>query len=225
VQRRHQKVIEEAPAPGIPAAEIAALGERCAAACRAIGYRGAGTFEFLYEDGVFAFIEMNTRIQVEHTVTEATTGLDIVREQIRVAMGEKLSLRQCDVVRRGHAIECRINAEHAFSGQPSPGRLTHWHAPGGPGIRVDSHMVSGADVPPHYDSLIAKIVASGTDRAECIARMKSALAELRVEGVAVNADLHRFVLEDATFEKGGVTIHYLEERLRRRAEVCPEAGT
>jgi acetyl-CoA carboxylase, biotin carboxylase subunit len=225
VQRRHQKVIEEAPAPGIPAAEIAALGERCAAACRAIGYRGAGTFEFLYEDGVFAFIEMNTRIQVEHTVTEETTGLDIVREQIRIAMGEKLSLRQCDVVRRGHAIECRINAEHAFSGQPSPGRLTHWHAPGGPGIRVDSHMVSGADVPPHYDSLIAKIVASGTDRAECIARMKSALAELRVEGVAVNADLHRFVLEDATFEKGGVTIHYLEERLRRRAEVRPEIGT
>jgi acetyl-CoA carboxylase biotin carboxylase subunit len=224
VQRRHQKVIEEAPAPGIPADEIAALGERCAAACRAIFHRGAGTFEFLYEDGVFAFIEMNTRIQVEHTVTEATTGLDIVREQIRVAMGEKLSHRQCDVVRRGHAIECRINAEHAFTGQRSPVRLTRWHAPGGPGIRVDSHMVSGADVPPRYDSLIAKIVASGTDRAECIARMKSALAELRVEGVAVNADLHRFVLEDAAFGKGGVRIHYLEERPRRRAEVRLETG-
>ena len=224
VQRRHQKVIEEAPAPGIPAAEIAALGERCAAACRAIGYRGVGTFEFLYEDGVFAFIEMNTRIQVEHPVTEETTGLDIVREQIRVARGEKLSLRQSDVVRRGHAIECRINAEHAFSGQPSPGRLTLWHCPGGPGIRVDSHIVSGSDVPPHYDSLIAKIVASGTNRAECIARMKSALAELQVEGIAVNADLHRFILEDAAFEAGGVTIHYLEERLRRRAEASPGTG-
>jgi len=224
VQRRHQKVIEEAPAPGIPAAEIAALGERCAAACRAIGYRGVGTFEFLYEDGVFAFIEMNTRIQVEHPVTEETTGLDIVREQIRVARGEKLSLRQSDVVRRGHAIECRINAEHAFSGQPSPGRLTRWHCPGGPGIRVDSHIVSGSDVPPHYDSLIAKIVASGTNRAECIARMKSALAELQVEGIAVNADLHRFILEDAVFEAGGVTIHYLEERLRRRAEASPGTG-
>jgi acetyl-CoA carboxylase, biotin carboxylase subunit len=219
VQRRHQKVIEEAPAPGIPSDEIAALGERCAAACRAIGYRGVGTFEFLYEDGVFAFIEMNTRIQVEHTVTEATTGLDIVREQIRVAMGETLSLHQCDVIRRGHAIECRINAEHAFSGQPSPGRLTRWHPPGGPGIRVDSHMVPGAEVPPHYDSLIAKIVASGTDRAECIARMKSALAELRVEGVDVNADLHGFILEDPAFEQGCVSIHYLEERLRRRAAV------
>ncbi len=225
VQRRHQKVIEEAPAPGISRAEIAELGERCAAACRAIGYRGAGTFEFLYEDGVFAFIEMNTRIQVEHTVTEETTGLDIVREQIRVARGEKLSLQQADVVRRGHALECRINAEHGFTGRPSPGRLTFWHAPGGPGVRVDSHMVSGADVPPHYDSLIAKIVTSGTDRAECIARMKSALAELRVEGVTVNTDLHRFILEDAAFEAGGVTIHYLEQRLRRHAEASPSAAS
>ena len=225
VQRRHQKVIEEAPAPGIPAAEIAELGERCTAACRAIGYRGAGTFEFLYEDGVFAFIEMNTRIQVEHTVTEETTGLDIVREQIRVAQGGRLTLKQADVVRTGHAIECRINAEHGFTGQPSPGRLAYWHAPGGPGIRVDSHMVSGAEVPPHYDSLIAKIVASGTDRAECIARMKSALAELRVEGITVNADLHMFILEDAAFEAGGVTIHYLEERLRRRAEASPGTGS
>jgi acetyl-CoA carboxylase biotin carboxylase subunit len=225
VQRRHQKLIEEAPAPGIPAAEVTLLGERCAAACRAIGYRGVGTFEFLYEDGTFAFIEMNTRIQVEHTVTEETTGIDIVREQIRVAMGERLSLRQQDVTRRGHAIECRINAEHGFTGQPSPGRLARWHAPGGPGIRVDSHMAPGAEIPPHYDSLIAKIVAFGTNRAECIARMKSALAELQVEGIAVNTDLHRFVLEDAAFEKGGVTIHYLEERLRRRAEARPGART
>ncbi|MBS0517088.1 MAG: acetyl-CoA carboxylase biotin carboxylase subunit [Proteobacteria bacterium] len=218
VQRRHQKVIEEAPAPGIPRAQIAELGERCAAACRAIGYRGAGTFEFLYEDGTFAFIEINTRIQVEHTVTEETTGLDIVREQIRVAMGEPLLLSQRDVVCRGHAIECRINAEHGFSGRPSPGRVIRWHAPGGPGIRVDSHMAPGAEVPPHYDSLIAKIVTSGTDRAQCIARMKAALAELQVEGIDVNAELHRFVLEDETFEKGGVTIHYLEQRLRRFAE-------
>lgn len=225
IQRRHQKVVEEAPAIGIPVTEIAALGERCAAACRSIGYRGVGTFEFLYEDGTFAFIEMNTRIQVEHTVTEETTGIDIVREQIRVAMGERLSLRQQDVVRSGHAIECRINAEHGFTSQPSPGRLTLWHAPGGPGIRVDSHMVSGADVPPHYDSLIAKIVASGTDRAECIARMKSALAELRVEGITVNADLHSFILEDAAFEAGGVTIHYLEERLRRRVEASLDTKT
>jgi acetyl-CoA carboxylase biotin carboxylase subunit len=223
VQRRHQKVIEEAPAPGIPRDEIAALGEQCASACRAIGYRGAGTFEFLYEDGGFAFIEMNTRIQVEHTVTEETTGLDIVREQIRVAQGEPLGFQQSDVVRRGHAIECRINAENAFNGRPSPGRVTLWHCPGGPGIRVDSHMVSGADVPPHYDSMIAKIVASGTDRAECIARMKSALAELRVEGITVNAELHSFILEDKAFESGGVTIHYLEERLKRRAEANPGA--
>jgi acetyl-CoA carboxylase biotin carboxylase subunit len=213
VQRRHQKLIEEAPAPGIAREAIAALGERCAAACRAIGYRGVGTFEFLYENGTFAFIEMNTRIQVEHTVTEQVTGIDIVREQLRVALGQKLTLSQQDVRTEGHAIECRINAEHGFEGQPSPGRLTLWHAPGGPGIRVDSHMRDGADVPPHYDSLIAKIISSGRDRAECIARMKAALAELRVDGVKVNADLHRFVLDQPAFVEGGVSIHFLERQL------------
>ncbi len=225
VQRRHQKLIEEAPAPGVPAADIARLGERCAAACRTIGYRGAGTFEFLYEESAFAFIEMNTRIQVEHTVTEETTGIDIVREQIRIAMGERLSLRQQDAVHRGHSIECRINAEHGFTGRPSPGRLTGWHAPGGPGIRVDSHMVPGADVPSHYDSLIAKIIASGMNRAECITKMKAALTELRVEGITVNTDLHRFILDDEAFKKGAVTIHYLEERLRGFAEADPAIAT
>lgn len=215
IQRRHQKLIEEAPAPGIPREAIAALGERCAAACRAIGYRGVGTFEFLYEDGTFAFIEMNTRIQVEHTVTEQVTGIDIVREQLRAALGERLSLAQQDVRTEGHAIECRINAEQGFEGRPSPGRLAHWHAPGGPGIRVDSHMWAGAEVPPHYDSLIAKIIASGRDRAECIARMKAALAELRVEGVATNAALHLFVLDQPAFRGGGVSIHFLERKLQQ----------
>ncbi|MBS0549086.1 MAG: acetyl-CoA carboxylase biotin carboxylase subunit [Proteobacteria bacterium] len=214
IQRRHQKLIEEAPAPGIPREAIAALGERCAAACREIGYRGVGTFEFLYENGTFAFIEMNTRIQVEHTVTEQVTGIDIVREQLRAALGERLSLTQRDVRTKGHAIECRINAEHGFEGRPSPGRLTQWHAPGGPGIRVDSHMKANADVPPHYDSLIAKIVASGCDRAECIARMKAALAEMRVAGVAVNTGLHRFVLDQPAFREGGVSIHFLERALQ-----------
>ena len=215
VQRRHQKLIEEAPAPGMPREAIAALGARCVAACRAIGYRGVGTFEFLYENGTFAFIEMNTRIQVEHTVTEQVTGIDIVREQLRAALGERLSLTQQDVQMEGHAIECRINAEHGFEGRPSPGRLTEWHAPGGPGIRVDSHMRAGADVPPHYDSLIAKIVASGRNRAECIDRMKAALAELRVEGVAVNTALHQRVLARPEFREGGVSIHFLERHLQR----------
>jgi len=215
IQRRHQKLIEEAPAPGIPREAIATLGDRCTAACRAIGYRGVGTFEFLYENGTFAFIEMNTRIQVEHTVTEEVTGIDIVREQVRAALGEQLSLTQQDVRVQGHAIECRINAEHGFEGRPSPGKLTKWHAPGGPGIRVDSHMYAGADVPPHYDSLIAKIVASGRDRSECIRRMKGALAELRVEGVAVNTGLHQLVLDQPAFQDGGVSIHFLERHLQR----------
>lgn len=215
IQRRHQKLIEEAPAPGIPREEIAALGGRCAAACRAIGYRGVGTFEFLYENGTFAFIEMNTRIQVEHTVTEEVTGIDIVREQLRAALGEQLSLTQQDVRISGHAIECRINAEQGFEGRPSPGRVTEWHAPSGPGIRVDSHMYAGADVPPHYDSLIAKIVASGSDRSECIRRMKGALAELRVEGVSVNTLLHQFVLDQPAFQDGGVSINFLERQLQR----------
>ena len=193
------------------------MGDRCAAACRAIGYRGVGTFEFLYENGTFSFIEMNTRIQVEHTVTEEVTGIDIVREQLRAALGEQLSLTQQDIQSRGHAIECRINAEHGFEGRPSPGRLTKWHAPGGPGIRVDSHMYSGADVPPHYDSLIAKIVASGRDRSECIRRMKGALMDLRVEGVNVNTLLHQFVLDQPAFQDGGVSIHFLERHLQRES--------
>ncbi len=216
IQRRHQKLIEEAPAPGISREAVAALGDRCAAACRAIGYRGVGTFEFLYESGTFAFIEMNTRIQVEHTVTEEVTGIDIAREQLRVALGEPMSLTQQDVRTEGHAIECRINAEHSFEGRPSPGRITQWYTPSGPGIRVDSHMRAGADVPPHYDSLIAKIVASGRDRAECIVRMKAALADLRVEGVTVNTSLHQFVLDQPAFENGGVSIHFLERLLQEQ---------
>lgn len=216
LQRRHQKVVEEAPAPGMPRAEIAALGERCAAACRAIGYRGAGTFEFLYEDGLFAFIEMNTRIQVEHPVTEAITGIDILREQIRVAMGERLAFDQDDIAIQGHALECRINAEDAFSGLPSPGRVTEWHAPGGPGIRVDSHMAPGSEVPPHYDSLIAKVIAHGKDREESLRRMSAALNEIRIEGVATNIGLHRLILDDPDFRHGKTTIHHLERRLAHR---------
>ncbi|MBI0434953.1 acetyl-CoA carboxylase biotin carboxylase subunit [Roseomonas sp. KE0001] len=216
LQRRHQKVVEEAPAPGLPRAEIAALGERCAAACRAIGYRGAGTFEFLYEDGLFAFIEMNTRIQVEHPVTEAITGIDILREQIRVAMGERLAFDQDDIAIQGHALECRINAEDAFSGLPSPGRVTEWHAPGGPGIRVDSHMAPGSEVPPHYDSLIAKVIAHGKDREESLRRMSTALNEIRIEGVATNIGLHRLILDDPDFRRGKTTIHHLERRLAHR---------
>ena len=213
IQRRHQKLVEEAPAPGIPRSEISALGERCAAACREIGYRGAGTFEFLYQDGIFAFIEMNTRIQVEHPVTEMTTGLDIVREQILVAMGQPLSFSQEDVLQQGHAMECRINAEAPFDGTPSPGRITNWGQPGGPGIRLDTHIASGAAVPSHYDSLIAKIIAHGPTRDICIARMQGALAELKVEGIAVNTELHQRLLSDKGFCQGGVSIHYLEERL------------
>ncbi|RVT95591.1 acetyl-CoA carboxylase biotin carboxylase subunit [Rhodovarius crocodyli] len=220
VQRRHQKVIEEAPAPGIPREAVAALGERCAAACRAIGYRGAGTFEFLYEDGVFAFIEMNTRVQVEHPVTELTTGIDIVREQISVAQGNKLSFTQADIQRAGHSIELRINAEDPFTSIPSPGHVAVWHAPGGPGLRVDSHMVSGAEVPPHYDSLIAKIIAHAPTREACLDRLLGALRELRVEGITVNADLHRLVLSDHAFRQGGVTIHYLEKRLEAEREAA-----
>ena len=218
VQRRHQKVIEEAPAPGIPRDAVAALGKRCTAACRAIGYRGAGTFEFLYEDGIFAFIEMNTRIQVEHPVTEITTGLDIVREQIRIAQGHSLSFGQADVVCRGHAIECRINAEHPTLGIPSPGRVEAWHAPGGPGLRVDTHVAAGTEVPAHYDSLLAKIIAHGPDRQSCLDRMLGALAELRVEGVTVNTALHRSVLAEPAFRQGGVSIHYLERRLAAEEE-------
>lgn len=215
MQRRHQKVIEEAPAPGISAELRNTIGERCAAACRQIGYRGAGTFEFLYENGEFFFIEMNTRIQVEHPVTEAITGVDLVQEQLRVAAGEKLSVRQKDIVLRGHAIECRINAEDPFSFVPSPGRVTQFHTPGGPGIRVDSHMYQNCVVPPYYDSLIAKIIAHGDTRAQALARMRIALSEMVVEGIKTNINLHQELLNDPGFIEGGTSIHYLEQKLAR----------
>ncbi len=210
MQRRHQKVLEEAPAPSIDRAAIASLGERCAQACVRIGYRGAGTFEFLFENGQFYFIEMNTRVQVEHPVTELITGIDIVREQILVAAGERLSFGQQDVQPRGHAIECRINAEDAVCFMPSPGRVSAWQIPGGPGIRVDSHVYPGYLVPPHYDSMIGKLIAYGTTRDEAIARMKLALSEMVVEGIATNVALHQRILDDAAFQQGGASIHYLE---------------
>ncbi len=215
MQRRHQKVIEEAPAPGLPTDLRNRIGERCAEACRRIGYRGAGTFEFLYENGEFFFIEMNTRIQVEHPVTEEITGVDLVQEQLRVAAGEILSVTQSDIVLHGHAIECRINAEDPFSFVPSPGRVTQFHTPGGPGIRVDSHMYQNCTVPPHYDSLIAKIIAHGDTRAQAMARMRIALSEMVVEGIKTNIPLHQVLLADEGFMAGGTSIHYLEQKLAR----------
>lgn len=216
MQRRNQKVIEEAPAFGIPRKLIERLGKRCVEACKRIGYRGAGTFEFLYENGEFYFIEMNTRVQVEHPVTEMVTGVDIVREQIRIAAGERLSVRQSDIVMRGHAIECRINAEDPFTFVPSPGRVQQWHLPGGPGIRIDTHVYAGYDVPPYYDSMIGKIIAHGDTREQAIMRMRVALSELAVEGIKTNAKLHRELLTDEGFFQGGTSIHYLEEKLRHR---------
>ncbi|MBC3933027.1 MULTISPECIES: acetyl-CoA carboxylase biotin carboxylase subunit [Undibacterium] len=213
MQRRHQKVIEEAPAPGIPRELIAKVGERCAAACRKIGYRGAGTFEFLYENGEFYFIEMNTRVQVEHPVTEMITGIDIVQEQIRIAFNEKLRFTQDQVQFRGHAIECRINAEDPFKFIPSPGRITSWHTPGGPGIRVDSHAYAGYFVPPNYDSMIGKVIAYGETRDQAIRRMQIALSEMVVEGIQTNIPLHRELMIDARFIEGGTNIHYLEHKL------------
>ncbi|WP_321904510.1 acetyl-CoA carboxylase biotin carboxylase subunit [Paraburkholderia tropica] len=218
LQRRHQKVIEEAPAPGIDAELIRQVGERCADACRQIGYRGAGTFEFLFENGQFFFIEMNTRLQVEHPVTEATTGIDIVREQIRVAQGHALDLHQDAIRTSGHALECRINAEDPFSFVPCPGRVTVWEQPGGNGVRVDSHMSSGAVVPPYYDSLIAKVITFGATRDEAFARMRVALSEMRVEGVSTNLPLHRAMLDDAAFRAGAVDIHHLERWLAKGKE-------
>lgn len=215
MQRRHQKVIEEAPAPGLSEAQRQAIGEVCVAACRRIGYRGAGTFEFLYQDGEFYFIEMNTRVQVEHPVTEMITGIDIVREQLRIAAGEPLGIAQADVVLQGHAIECRINAEDPESFMPSPGTITQYHAPGGPGIRVDSHVYNGYPVPPHYDSMIGKLIAHGENRAVALARMRNALAEMVIEGIKSNVPLHRWLLEDARFREGGTDIHYLEQQLGR----------
>ena len=216
MQRRHQKVIEEAPAPGITARQRRIMGDRCIEACRAVGYRSAGTLEFLYQDNEFYFIEMNTRIQVEHPVTELITGIDLVKAQILIASGERLPYVQSDVQIRGHAIECRINAEDAKTFMPSPGPIRLWHAPGGPGVRVDSHVYSGYNVPPNYDSLIGKIIAHGDTRETAIARMKNALAEMVIEGIRTNVALHQEIFNHAAFQKGGTDIHYLERRLGLR---------
>ncbi len=216
MQRRHQKVVEEAPAPGIPRRLIEKIGDRCATACKKIGYRGAGTFEFLFENGEFYFIEMNTRVQVEHPVTEWITGIDIVRTQIMVAAGEKLPFSQRQIQLNGHAIECRINAEDPYKFIPSPGRITTWHAPGGPGVRVDSHVYTNYFVPPNYDSMIGKIIVHGDTREQALARMRTALAETVVEGIQTNIPLHREIMVDASFVTGGTNIHYLEEWLSRR---------
>ncbi len=213
MQRRHQKVVEEAPAPGITPEQRERIGARCVRACQEIGYRSAGTFEFLYQDGEFYFIEMNTRLQVEHPVTEMVTGIDIVKEQLRIASGEKLSVTQDDIQMRGHAIECRINAEDPKTFMPSPGLVTLWHAPGGPGIRVESHIYSGYKVPPFYDSMIGKVIAHGNDRPTAIARMKTALTEIVIEGIKTNVPLHQEIFQHAAFQAGGTDIHYLEKRL------------
>lgn len=217
LQRRHQKVIEEAPAPGIADALIAEIGERCARACQQIQYQGLGTFEFLFEDGAFYFIEMNTRLQVEHPVTEMTAGIDIVQQQIRVALGERLALTQADIRCRGHAFECRINAENPDSFAPSSGRITGWELPGGYGVRVDTHAGAGYTVSPHYDSMIAKLIVHGDDRADALARLRLALDEMSVSGISTNLPLHRRIASDPTFSSGAVDIHYLERRLREGA--------
>jgi acetyl-CoA carboxylase biotin carboxylase subunit len=213
MQRRHQKVIEEAPAPGITEEQRQRIGELCVRACIESEYRGAGTFEFLYQDGQFYFIEMNTRLQVEHPVTEMVTGIDIVKEQIRIAAGMGLSIRQSDVKIRGHAIECRINAEDPVTFTPSPGTITQYHPPGGPGIRIDSHIYAGYRVPPYYDSMIGKLIAYGDSRDSAIARMRMALTEIIIEGIKTNIPLHRDIMQDAAFQRGGTNIHYLEKKL------------
>jgi len=213
MQRRHQKVIEEAPAPGITDEMRSRMGERCAEACRTIGYRGAGTFEFLYENGEFYFIEMNTRLQVEHPVTEMVTGVDLVIEQLRVAAGEPLSFKQEDIKLSGHSVECRINAEDAKTFMPSPGKITHFHPPGGPGIRLESHIYNGYVVPPYYDSMIGKLIAYGNTRESAIARMRTALSELVVDGINTNIGLHEDIVRDAGFITGETNIHYLEKKL------------
>ena len=217
-QRRHQKVIEEAPAPGITQDQRDEIGGACVEACKRIGYRGAGTFEFLFDDGHFYFIEMNTRIQVEHPVTERITGMDLVREQIRVAAGLPLSFRQEDIDIRGHAIECRINAEDPDTFMPSPGTVEGYHAPGGPGIRIDTHIYDGYRVPPNYDSMIGKIIAHGESREAAIARMRVALDEMVLNGIKTNVPLHKWLLHDPGFIKGGFNIHYLEKRLEERKD-------
>ena len=219
MQRRHQKILEEAPATGIPSRYITRISERCADACKRINYRGVGTFEFLYENREFYFIEMNTRIQVEHPVTEMITGIDIVQEQIRVAAGEKLRLRQREVTPRGHAIECRINAEDPYTFAPFPGKIALYHPPGGPGIRVDSHIYQGYTVPPHYDSMVAKVIAYGDTRDQAIQRMRIALSEMSVDGIKTNIALHHELMHDANFVQGGTGIHYLEKKLAARSEM------
>ncbi|MGM8931356.1 acetyl-CoA carboxylase biotin carboxylase subunit [Salinicola halophyticus] len=213
LQRRHQKVLEEAPAPHIDPEARAKVLKSCTDACIEINYRGAGTFEFLYEGGEFFFIEMNTRVQVEHPVTEMVTGVDIVKEQLRIACGQPLSIRQEDVVLRGHAFECRINAEDARTFMPSPGKIDLYHAPGGLGVRMDSHIYTGYSVPPHYDSLIGKLITWGADREIALVRMRNALDELLVEGIKTNIDLQKDLVRDSAFQRGGVNIHYLEKKL------------
>jgi acetyl-CoA carboxylase biotin carboxylase subunit len=217
LQRRHQKVLEEAPAPGIPDRLLAEVGSRCVEACKQIGYLGLGTFEFLVEDDAFYFIEMNTRLQVEHPVTEMTTGIDVVQQQIRVARGERLTLTQADIRCRGHAFECRINAEDTERFTPSPGVITRWDLPGGYGVRVDSHASSGYRVSPYYDSMIAKLIVHGDTREDALARLRIALDEMRVEGIATNLPLHRRLAQDTTFAAGCVDIHHLERSLREGA--------
>ena len=216
LQRRHQKIIEEAPAPGVPTRLRDKMGQRCADACKKIGYRGAGTFEFLYENGEFFFIEMNTRLQVEHTVTEMITGLDLVQEQIRIAYGEKLNRKQRHIQLNGHAIECRINAEDPYNFMPSPGTISRIHLPGGPGVRMDTHAFGGYKVPSHYDSMIGKLICYGATREQAIARMQIALSEILIEGIKTNVPLHRDLMEDLAFKEGGVTIHYLEQKLNKK---------
>ncbi len=213
MQRRHQKVVEEAPAPGISEEQRQTMGQRCADACKKLKYRGAGTFEFLYENGEFYFIEMNTRVQVEHPVTEMVTGIDIVKEQLNIAAGNGLSYRQEDIQLRGHAIECRINAEDPENFMPSPGTITNYHAPGGPGIRMETHIYNGYRVPPYYDSMIGKLVAHGETRASALARMRVALNEIVIEGIKSNVPLQRDIITDAAFMEGGTDIHYLEKKL------------
>lgn len=216
MQRRHQKVLEEAPAPGIDPELRKEIGQRCVQACQEIKYRGAGTFEFLYQDGKFYFIEMNTRIQVEHPVTELITGIDLVKEQLKIAAGEKLTLTQDDIIINGHAIECRINAEDPRNFMPSPGTISVFHAPGGPGVRIDSHIYSSYTVPPNYDSLIGKLIAHGADRTAAINRMRNALDEIVIEGIVTNVPLHQDLVRDSNFQNGGTSIHYLEKKLAHK---------
>jgi len=224
MQRRHQKVVEEAPAPGITPELRAEIGKICTDACIRIGYRGAGTFEFLFEGGRFYFIEMNTRIQVEHPVTEMITGVDLVREQLLIASGLKLSYTQEDIVIRGHAIECRINAEDPDTFMPSPGLIKHFHSPGGPGVRVDSHIYEGYKVPPNYDSMIGKLIVHGNTREQAIYRMRCALSEMIVDGIKTNVPLQQRILADSGFFQGGTNIHYLEKRLAERKDKSLSLG-